>query len=73
MSKNIKLLLMAIIAYILCDLLWIMFYDSSESLSLKEAIGMIGDPMMHKLKIILEKAAIFAVIFFAEISLIKEK
>jgi len=50
-----------------------MFYDSSESLSLKTAIGMVSDPMMHKMKIMLEKAAIFAVIFFAEMSLIKEK
>ncbi len=64
---------MAIVAYILCDLLWIMFYDSSESLSFKTAIGMISEPRTHKLTIMLEKAAIFTVIFFAEMQLIKEK
>ena len=60
---------MAIIAYIVCDLLWIMFYDASESMSLRTAIGMISDPMTHKLKIMLEKTVIFAVIFFAEMKL----
>ena len=63
---------MALIAYLICDVLWIMFYDGSESLSLKTAIGMISDPMTHKLKITLEKAAIFAGIFFVEMQLFKD-
>lgn len=73
MSQNIKYLIMAIAAYIVCELLWIMFYDASESMSLKTAIGMISDPLTHKLKIMIEKAVIFAVIFFAEILFFGQK
>ena len=72
MNLNIKYLILAIIAYIICDLLWIEFYDASESLTLKTAIGMLKDPMVHKLKIVLEKTAIFAVLFFIEMQLFRK-
>ena len=71
MKQTIKYLILAIVAYIVCDLLWIMFYDGSETLSLKTAIGMINDPMSHKLKIMLEKTLIFGAIFFAEMWVFK--
>ena len=71
MKQTIKYLILAIVAYIVCDLLWIMFYDGSETLSLKTAIGMINDPMSHKFKIMLEKTAIFAVVFLTEMWVLK--
>ncbi len=72
MNQSIKYLILAIIAYVICDLLWIEFYDASETLDLKTAIGMLKDPMSHKLKIVLEKTAIFAAIFLVEMQLFRK-